>query len=249
MRRMMPMDDGAAFVELSHNRTGIATARELAERMLEGAREFLPSRGGDGREILEVRANYAKGSEPLGSIPEPTSRRASFRPASQSFRSVRPSLFIDKLGERLAFERSTGRLYQAAISKLDAFGGFNGGPCRDELEDMMRKEYEHFRLLSEVIENVGSDPTVLTPSADLYATMSRGVVDVMVDARTSFVQCLEGLLLLELVDNDGWAMLSDVAQQNGEATLARLFEAVQNKETEHLDSVRTWLAAAHNRSA
>ena len=244
----MTEDGLATHTDVQHNRTGIATAKENAERLLEGVREFPPTRGGDGREILEVRADYAKASEPLGTIPLPVTGRAVFRPVTQGFRSIRPAQFIDKLGERLTFERSSGRLYQAAISKLDAFGSFNGGPSRGELEEMMLKELDHFRLLSDVIENVGSDPTVLTPSADLYATMSRGVVDVLVDARTSFADCLEGLLLLELVDNEGWEMLSDLAQQNGESTLARLFESVRNTESAHLDGVRAWLAAAHNRA-
>ena len=35
---------------------------------------------------------------------------------------------MDKIGERLAFERTGTRLYEALVSKHEAFGSFPGGP-------------------------------------------------------------------------------------------------------------------------
>ena len=153
---------------------------------------------------------------------------------------------MDKLGERLAFERTGVRLYAALISKLDALGGFKGGPARPDLEGIMQEEYEHFMLLSGAIARLGGDPTVVTPSADLHATMTSGVMAVMVDARTTLVQCLEAALITELADNAAWEVLATLASQNGEADLAQLFEAAQQEEAEHLQSVKSWLAAAQD---
>ena len=87
----------------------------------------------------------------------------------------------------------------------------------------------------------------MTPSADLHATMTKGILEVMVDPRTSFVQCLEALLVVELADNECWESLIEMAQQSGEAAVVESFEAALIEEAEHLEDVRAWLAAAQNR--
>ena len=51
---------------------------------------------------------------------------------------------MDKLGERLAFERAGTRLYEALVSKYDAYGSFTGGPSRDDLEHVMQEEYRRY---------------------------------------------------------------------------------------------------------
>lgn len=238
----------STYAEIGLNRTGIATSPALAEEMLEGTSEFPPTTGGDETVIARVREQYAKSSERLGSIPPPTTLQDAAVTAIRGVRGMRPTQFIDKLGERLAFERSGVRLYEALISKYDAFGSFEGGPSRADLEEIMREEHEHFRLLTDAVVKVGGDPTVVTPSADFHATMTKGVLDVMVDPRTTFAQCLEAALVAELTDNECWETLTELATQNGEKELAKLFENAREEEAEHLENVRTWLAAAQNRS-
>lgn len=233
---------------LGQNRTGIATSRESADRMIEGTTEFQPNQAtADGQEIAEVRQLFAKEAEPLGSVPPPADLAGMVGNAIKGLKGARPTQFIDKLGERLAFERSGVRLYEALISKYVAFGGFEGGPTLTQLERMMGEEHEHFRLLTEVVARVGGDPTVMTPSADLHATMTRGILEVMVDARTTFVQCLEALLVVELADNECWEALSDLARQNGEEAVVVAFERAREEEADHLEDVRAWIAVAQNR--
>jgi rubrerythrin len=70
---------------------------------------------------------------------------------------------------------------------------------------------------------------------------------VMVDPRTTFVQCLEAALIAELADNAAWEVLASLASQNGEDDLAERFEAAQEEEAMHLQNVRSWLAAAQDR--
>jgi hypothetical protein len=232
---------------LGKNRTGIATSREAAERMIEGTNEFRPDAPGDERAIAEVRESFAKDAEPLGSVPPPTSVEGLVTTAVRGLKGTRPTQFIDKLGERLAFERSGVRLYEALISKFTTFGGFDGGPQLSQLEENMLEEHEHFRLLTQVVTQLGGDPTVMTPSADLHATMTKGILEVMVDARTTFVQGLEALLVVELADNECWETLIELARENGEEELVTQFERAREEEAEHLEDVRGWLAAAQNR--
>lgn len=233
--------------ELGHNRTGIATSPELTQEMLDGVNEFLPSSDGDEGVIARVRGGYAKEAEPLGSVPPPTTLAGVAKAAVRGARGARPTQFIDKLGERLGFERSGVRLYEGLLSKLDAFGSFEGGPTRADIENILLEEHGHFRLLTEAVSQLGGDPTVMTPSADLHATMSYGVLAVMVDARTSLAQGLEAALLAELADNEGWEALIALAERNGESELSTRFSLAKQKEEEHLQNIRTWLKAAQDR--
>ena len=237
----------ASQAEIGFNRTGIATSPMQTEKMIEGTTEFLPNPIGDDGVIGLVRGDYAKSSESLGSVPPPMDLKGAATTALRAVRGLRPTQFIDKLAERLAFERSGVRLYEALISKYDALGSFEGGPTREELLQTLREEHEHFRMLTDAVAALGGDPTVVTPSADLHATMTRGILEVMVDARTTLTQCLEAALLAELADNEAWETLTSLAKQNGEEQMAKLFDEARAEEEEHLENVRAWLAAAQNR--
>ena len=235
-------------VELGFNRTGIATSPRLSARMVEGMQEFPPNVPGDEVAIADERQRYAQQGEQVGSVPPPATVSGMASAAVQGIRGEHPVAFIDKLGERLAFERMGTRLYQALLSKYDVFGGFEGGPTRVELERILLDEYAHFKLLVRAAAEVGADPTVVTPSADLAATMSQGVLAVLVDPRATFVQSLEGILLAELVDNDCWETLVELAQLRGDEKLANDFSSALADEVRHLRLVRSWLAAAQGRT-
>jgi hypothetical protein len=233
--------------ELGSNRTGIATAPELSQRMLEGTMEFPPSSPGDEQEIARVREAYVKESEPLGSVPPPADVAGMVKTAIKGLRGTKPTQFIDKLGERLAFERSGVRLYEAVLSKLSSTDGVDNGPQRSELERIMLEEYEHFKMLVSAVTRLGGDPTVMTPSADLHATMTKGILEVAVDPRTNLAQCLEALLVVELADNECWDALVEMAQTQGEDELVSSFTRAREEEDEHLLRVRAWVAAAQDR--
>jgi ferritin-like protein len=160
---------------------------------------------------------------------------------------LRPAQLMDRLGERLVFERTNVKLYAALLSKFDTCGTFEGGPSRNVLEEFMREEYEHFMLLTDLVTALGADPTDPTPSAKLHATMMSGLLAVMLDARTTFAQCLEAALVAELSDNDGWETLGDVATHHGSDDLATRCRAAQHQEVVHLESIKSWLDAARHR--
>ncbi|MGC4066783.1 MAG: ferritin-like domain-containing protein [Polyangiaceae bacterium] len=237
----------STYAEVGLNRTGIVTSPTLSDEMIEGTRQFLPDSTGDERDISRVRESYAKVSEPLGSVPPPSGAVPILKAAAKGLQGLRPTQFLDKLGERLAFERTGVRLYSALLSKYDAFGGFDGGPSRAKIEEIMLEEYGHVGLLTEAIRKLGGDPTVMTPSADLHANLSKGILEVMVDARTTFAQCLEAILVAELADNECWSTLSVLAEQQGDEELSSAFVSAREAEAEHLSSVRLWLASAQKR--
>ncbi len=225
------------------NRTGIQTSPIDSKEAIEGAKQGLPSSLGSEAGILEVRAIYAKESDGLGTVPVPATLKGMFQTAKEMLKGTKPTVFIDKLGERLGFERTGVRLYQAALLKFDIHGTWEGGPSREQLEKILRDELSHFMLVREAIEKLGADPTALTPSANLVSVASKGIPEVLVDPRTNLVQCLEALMVAELTDNAGWELLIELAQGLGQTELVEQFEQALGVEAEHLMLVRRWLSA------
>ncbi|MDY7225908.1 ferritin-like domain-containing protein [Hyalangium rubrum] len=226
------------------NRTGIQTSPIESKEAIQGALEGLPSSPGSELGIAEVRTEYAREGYGLGTVPVPATLKGMFTTAKEMLKGNKPTVFIDKLGERLGFERTGVRLYEAALSKFDLHGTWPGGPSREQLEKIMRDELSHFVLLREAMEKLGADPTALTPSADLAAVASKGIPAVLTDPRTNLVQCLEALMVAELTDNAGWELLIELAQGLGQTELVDQFEQALGAEAEHLLLVRRWLIAA-----
>jgi rubrerythrin len=233
---------------LGTNRTGITTAPERSQEMLAGVEEFPPTSQGGVQDIAQVRIAYAQQAEPLGSVPIPPTFKGKVETAVQAMKGESPTLFLDKLGERLAFERSGTRLYEALVSKYDAFGSFTGGPSRGDLEHVRQEEYRHFTLLQSAIEQLGGDPTAVTPSANIQTTAAHGIKEVIVDPRTTLLQSLEAALIVELADNACWEALVELAQEAGEDDLVRQFQGALKNEHDHLAKVQAWVAAGQGRA-
>lgn len=225
------------------NRTGIQTSPIDSKEAIEGAKAGLPSSSGSEAGIIEVRALYARESEGMGTVPVPATFKGLFTSAKGLLQGNKPTVFIDKLGERLGFERTGVRLYEAALGKFDLHGPWAGGPSRDQLEKILGDELSHFVLIREALEKLGADPTALTPSANLSSVASMGIAQVLQDPRTNLVQCLEALLVAELTDNSGWELLIELAQGLGQVEFVEQFEQALGVEAEHLMLVRRWLIA------
>lgn len=230
------------------NRTGAAIQPQLAAAMIAATREFPPTAAGDADAIAQERMYYARGGEVIGTMPPPVGVKEMAKTAVREMIGEQPVLLLDKLGERLAFERAGTRLYDALLSKHDARRNFTGGPSRNEIAHIRNEEWQHMRLVSEAIASMGGDPTAVTPSANVHATASKGFVAVLTDPRTDVQQCLEVMLAAELVDNDCWATLIELTEQAGQDQLAARFRKALDEEREHLEHVRGWLATATGRS-
>ncbi len=235
-------------LNMGANKTGASRAPALAQQMVAATEEFPPTSRGTAETAAKIRSEYARIAEPLGTMPAPSGVTQLAKTALRAVTGSRPLVLLDKLGERAAFERTGTRLYDALISKHDAGLTFRGGPSRDDLVHVRDEEHQHFLLVSAAIGQLGGDPTVVTPSADLQATASQGIGAVLADPRTNVLQCLEALLTAELVDNDCWAALIDLAENAGETALVEQFGEARRHEIEHLERVRTWLAQGSGRS-
>jgi bacterioferritin (cytochrome b1) len=101
---------------------------------------------------------------------------------------------------------------------------------------------EHFLLLNRTITELGGDPTVESPCADVAGVASMGILQVLTDPRTTVTQCLQALLTAELTDNAGWELLIELADGLGFQEMKAEFETALTNEEEHLQNVRNWVS-------
>ena len=230
-------------VSASHmNRTGIGASPMHSQAMIRSAEEGVPSRMADGHAAADMRQEYIRVAEPVGTVPPPTTVKGVAKTALQALKGERSTVLIDKIAERLAFERSGTRLYEGLLTKMDALGSFEGGPSRADLVHFHDEERDHFALLKEVLEQLGADPTAMTPSADVSAVEAMGVMQVIGDPRTTLPQCLHALLIAELADREGWGMLVEMADRVDQEEMARRFRKAEQEEEQHLAAVRQWVS-------
>lgn len=232
-----------------NNRTGSHLTEDRLEKMIEGTKEFRPSSSGSAQLIARNRMSYAQNGETVGSYPPPGNPRIFKDAADRAPNEQMMDLFMDKLGARLAFERSGVRLYEGMIAKVDALGSFDGGPSVDDLDHICKEELAHFNLLRDCIERLGGDPTAMTPSADVQATLGKGASEVMADPRIGVIQSLEALLTAELADHASWDSLIEITRSAGEPEMADQFENALQEEEEHLEKVQGWMAASAKQKA
>lgn len=227
------------------NRTGLLTSPIDAQRLKEGADKTVPSSQGGTQELTEWHHDIASEWPTLGSVPPPGSIKGAVKAAVQALKGHGSAVFLDRLGERLAFERTGARLYQAVIDKLDVIGEVDGhSHILDGLQRIRDEELKHFDLLRRAIERLGADPTAMTPCADASGVLGAGLLQLAGDPRADLQQCLQALLVAELGDNDGWALLVELAEGMDQGDLAEEFRRALAEEEEHLALVRSWLTRA-----
>lgn len=237
------------------NRTGAAMAEDGVRAMLEANERWAPIEPIDTTLADADRGVYVIESDAVGSIPPPATIHGMLKTGFDKLLGERPEVLMDKIGERIAFERSGTRLYDALIVKYETL--VEGGQMPDlpvpldagdadvpaTLERIRAQEHEHFLMLSEVMTSLGGDPTAQTPCADVTGVASMGIMQVVTDPRTTFAQSLNAVLIAELADNAGWELLISLAEQAGETDIAQKFQRAMAEEEEHLVTVKAWLTA------
>jgi rubrerythrin len=222
------------------NRTGVQMSPLATGAMLDS--DDAPIRGapGDAHALLDARAAYIADADGIGSIPVPGTLAGAVGMGLRMLQGDRPQVFLDKLGERLSFERTGTRLYDALLAKCDVMPHRPAGMTREVVADIRRDEARHFLLLKEAIETLGGDPTSQTPSADVTGVESLGLVQVLNDPRTNLGQSLHALLTAELADGAGWETLIALARDAGQDELVASFAQALDDERRHLALVHGW---------
>ena len=245
------------------NRTGASASASGTEAMTEASAAFTPRGHIDLSGGKAQRMAYAEEADTIGSIPPPTTLKGMIKTGIAKVSGRSPAMLLDKIGERIAFERGGTRLYDALLTKYEGLAQTNddilppvedlaaqdevvlpehlGESAAQTLRRIRSEELKHFWLLSAAMTKLGGDPTAQTPCADVSSTATAGLLQVVTDPRTTLAQCLNAMQTAELTDNAGWELLIQLADEAGEAELAAQFLGALGEEQEHLTAVRNWL--------
>lgn len=250
------------------NKTGMQMSPIMSKEMLNKPRGMAKERS-TGRkagaelaiDMEEMEISYIQSVGPIGSVPLPGTLKGIIKVGTEKLTKDNIEVFIDKLGERLAFERTGVRLYDAFIRKCQA-GQREQGERRErgeknEMEksaeelsltipterfiQFRNEELDHFKLIQSCMEEMGADPSSQTPYADTNAVMSSGLLQVLTDPRTSLSQCTQAILMAELSDNNGWEMLIKMADMIGKEKLVENFRLAYHQESVHLAEVKNFV--------
>jgi ferritin-like metal-binding protein YciE len=244
------MPESTDATRLGLNRTGVQMAPHQTQEMLAHMEELEADSSAemeqdvvDGQALSATRLEYIASADPLGSVPVPGTFKGVAKSGAEMLTGNRPQAFIDKLAERLAFERGGARLYDAVYAKAVAHDTELNKVSAQELLEIRNEEVQHALLIKECLETLGADPTAQTPCADLTGVETMGLLQAATDPRTTLAQTLHAALAAELIDNEGWESLIAMAQKMGHTDMAERFEQALEEEALHLVKVRAWHTA------
>jgi len=227
---------------LGMNRTGMQISPMDAERLLQATSEFEPDIAE--QDVSDLRLAVIAEAESIGSVPVPATLKGVAQAGMQMLSGHKAHALLDKLAERLAYERSGTRLYDAFVTKCEAYSDELGPISLDTVRQFRDEEADHVRIIDDAIRSIGGDPTAATPCADLTGVETMGLLQVVVDPRTSVIQSLHAVLIAELGDEPAWELLAESARAMGQSEMADNFDEALAEETVHLETVRTWYAEA-----
>src|SRR5688500_12866697 len=98
------MQESIDSTRLGANRTGMQTSPVLSKEMLDNT-QVQVAETMDPQPLAETRADYIRDADPLGSVPPPATLKGMAKSGMEMMTGDRPQAFVDKLAERLAYER------------------------------------------------------------------------------------------------------------------------------------------------
>lgn len=104
-------------VAIGMNRTGLQMAPLAKDKMVDFAKECESQAPPDEGGLMALHRAYLEEADRNGSVPIPATLTGAASTGMAKLMGDKPETFIDKLGERLAFERTGARLYEALIVK------------------------------------------------------------------------------------------------------------------------------------
>ncbi len=224
-------------VTMGLNRTGAQMSPIDTERQVEATRLFPADVPGDMSDYTQERERAIAEADPIGSVPVPGSTKGMVKTTFDKALGKNPEVLLDKLGERLAFERTGVRLYEAMVAKATSAIGAEPALV-GTLREIQTQELEHMNIVREAIETLGGDPTAMTPCADVAGVKAMGVLQVLTDPRTTLSQSMSAILTIELEDNAAWELLIELAHKGGHPMIAKRFQHALEQEEKHLATVR-----------
>jgi bacterioferritin (cytochrome b1) len=145
---------------------------------------------------------------------------------------------IDLLCERLAFERSGARLYDRVIEAMRASTDDEVHSLLATLEEHRDEEKEHQAWLEAQIRAHGGDADAECDGARLATREAAGFEEIAAHDAGDVRHLLHALLAAEAMDDTGWKLLVELADDAGDREARREFSRRHHHEQEHLAFTR-----------
>jgi rubrerythrin len=145
---------------------------------------------------------------------------------------------IDLLTERLEFERAGVKLYDQILMKMESTAEEEIVAMLDQMREHRNQEWQHEEFLEQCVRELGGDAHQETEMSRLGKRESMGIEQVVFDPNTPLPHLFHALLSAELVDNAGWDLLVELADEAGDRGAKREFKKCLKQEEEHLIFVR-----------
>jgi rubrerythrin len=145
---------------------------------------------------------------------------------------------IDLLTERLAFERAGVKLYDAILVKMESSAEEEIVAMLGQMREHRNQEWQHEEFLEQQIRELGGDAHGETEMSLLTKRESQGIEQVVFDPTSPLPHLFHALLAAELVDNAGWDLLVELADEVGDRDAKKEFKRCLKEEEEHLVFVR-----------
>lgn len=143
-------------------------------------------------------------------------------------------LLLEKLGEKLAYDRAFCRLYESFLKKRSTSFLRNIRVKGLELKTFERHvamKAAHYEILQDAFLNLGGDPEAIVPSEDLSTIAKLGIVSIFVDPRANMRSILHSVRIVELTGKSTTLYLTRLAYAAGLDDLAMdLEQAVEENE-------------------
>lgn len=151
-------------------------------------------------------------------------------------------LLLHKLGQRLAFERASVRLYEALIFKCLAFrNGKKTVVSIDKLRQFRDEEVDHSLLLNKAIETLGFSADEWIPDTDSSLLSSLQIPKVFTQKSSNILPCLEAVLIFATNDNAEWHNLYELFTNMGLQELAEEFNQALEEDSRQLETISRWI--------
>ncbi len=144
---------------------------------------------------------------------------------------------IDLLCERLCFERSGVKLYDKILERMRGSQERSVRKMLEQMQEHRDQEKEHEEWLEDCIRKLGGDDKKLTEKAKLVTEESKGIEEVIMKD-PQLPHLFHALLAAELVDNAGWDLLVQLADEADDSKAKREFKKRLHEEEEHLVLMR-----------
>jgi rubrerythrin len=144
------------------------------------------------------------------------------------------------LSEFLAVEKGGQKLYEKAVTLvLDS-------EVRTKFREFHKQTVNHQKILTEVIEQLGGNPRVMSRTAKVATKKAQGLLATMgrtgITAEEAELNAVENIVLAETKDHADWELIGKIARQTTDSRLREVLRPaariVEEEEDQHLDWTR-----------